>query len=178
MSVSWRNCSFILSYPDSYPEDGVIVPSTPASFVAAAEACSVLIPGCELVLQYECSKFSTSGACGDRPRIGGGRRTFDHCPGNLPRLLSAWARPGLTDVPNVFPEQQGNGVQDVQTSLDEWPLASEPVGDDYTPARPDDVWFEDGSVLFIFNALVIFLSSAWRVDALEHARWREQMQAF
>lgn len=26
----------------------------------------------------------------------------------------------------------------------EWPLASEPVGDDYTPARPDDVWFEEG----------------------------------
>jgi hypothetical protein len=34
----------------------------------------------------------------------------------------------------------------VETRLDEWPLASEPVGDEYTPARPDDVWFEDGCV--------------------------------
>ena len=29
-------------------------------------------------------------------------------------------------------------------SVLEWPLSSEPVGDDYTPARPDDVWFEQG----------------------------------
>jgi hypothetical protein len=34
----------------------------------------------------------------------------------------------------------------VETRLDEWPLASEPVDDEYTPARPGDVWFEDGWV--------------------------------
>ncbi len=47
-------------------------------------------------------------------------------------------------------EQQGRSgsvhLAAVETRLDEWPLASEPVGDEYTPARPDDVWFEDGCV--------------------------------
>jgi hypothetical protein len=32
----------------------------------------------------------------------------------------------------------------VAVRLDEWPLALEPVGDDYTPARPDNAWFESG----------------------------------
>jgi hypothetical protein len=35
-------------------------------------------------------------------------------------------------------------VSRLETRLDQWPLAAEPVGDDYTPARPDDVWFQQG----------------------------------
>lgn len=37
----------------------------------------------------------------------------------------------------------------LETRLDQWPLAAEPVGDDYTPALPEDVWFDKGLVVVL-----------------------------
>mmetsp|Transcript_23928 Transcript_23928/g.35142 ORF Transcript_23928/g.35142 Transcript_23928/m.35142 type:complete len:148 (-) Transcript_23928:155-598(-) len=78
----------------------------------------------------------------------GFRRQDGYSEGQRRVALAAWAASAFVFVSVatllLVAQQARNGRLASVTSLVQWPTAHAPQGDEYTPARPDDIWFENG----------------------------------